>query len=348
MEKSKALARRSLNAVLMRSNSKVTDEALVHYSVEERNLMFNKIIRGHKIPESQLARLVLGPGGFLSLEQRRSIWPKLLGVSSSKFNKKDLSKAKFTANLVKDASTIKNDVNRSFVHFVSSKFNTKSDLAKKREDLYDILVYLFHENEAFYYYQGYNDVVAIHMLVCGEQVAIQTMQQQSRYMLRDFHHQDMEQTIAMINLLYLLLDKVDPKLVGALRKSNVLPFFCLSWIITWFAHDLTDFETICRLYDAFIVLPPSFPIYTAAALMTYPKFRAKVFKLGKDSAGIHHYLQNLPNQAEKKEKGFSFDSLLQNAFVYMQRVSSEQLVAMSKGVNRDSVLFEQYPYKWRK
>lgn len=41
---------------------------------------------------------------------------------------------------------------------------------------------------------------------------------------------------------------------GQIRVPS--PFNChfaVSWQLTWFAHTVTDFESICRLYDLFLV-----------------------------------------------------------------------------------------------
>jgi len=40
--------------------------------------------------------------------------------------------------------------------------------------------------------------------------------------------------------------------------------FCLSWLITWYGHVLSDFKHIVRLYDFFMACHPLMPIYLAA------------------------------------------------------------------------------------
>jgi len=44
--------------------------------------------------------------------------------------------------------------------------------------------------------------------------------------------------------------------------------FCLSWLITWYGHVLTEFRHIVRLYDFFMACHPLMPIYLAADVST--------------------------------------------------------------------------------
>jgi len=45
--------------------------------------------------------------------------------------------------------------------------------------------------------------------------------------------------------------------------------FCLSWLITWYGHVLSDFQDIVRLYDFFMACHPLMPIYLAAGVRIY-------------------------------------------------------------------------------
>ena len=49
-------------------------------------------------------------------------------------------------------------------------------------------------------------------------------------------------------------------------RAEVGTIFCLSWLITWYGHVLSDFRSIVRLYDYFIACHPLMPIYMAAAV----------------------------------------------------------------------------------
>ena len=47
-------------------------------------------------------------------------------------------------------------------------------------------------------------------------------------------------------------------------RSEVGTMFCLSWLITWYGHVLSEFRHIVRLYDFFMACHPLMPIYLAA------------------------------------------------------------------------------------
>ena len=52
-------------------------------------------------------------------------------------------------------------------------------------------------------------------------------------------------------------------------RSEVGTMFCLSWLITWYGHVLSEFRHIVRLYDFFMACHPLMPIYLAADVTVY-------------------------------------------------------------------------------
>lgn len=59
--------------------------------------------------------------------------------------------------------------------------------------------------------------------------------------------------VANTDVRMILLDKVEP-------------FFAMPWMITWFAHQLSRFQDVARLYDVFLVSHPLFCLYVSAAV----------------------------------------------------------------------------------
>lgn len=43
--------------------------------------------------------------------------------------------------------------------------------------------------------------------------------------------------------------------------------FCLPWLITWFAHTLSDYRHVVRLYDFFLASHDLMPMYIATAIV---------------------------------------------------------------------------------
>ena len=193
---------------------------------------------------------------------------------------------------------------------------------------------------------GFHDVASVHMLTCGDEMGVMTLLKHSQTMLKDFHEKTMEPTVAVTELLYVILDKLDRVVAQKLRKAQVKPLFALSWLLTGFAHDLKNFDNVCRLYDAFLSFHPLFPVYTAAALIITPKFRSGLLRLGNDSAEIHHYMQSLPKATEELREKFSYDRLLQAALGIMRAYPPKSIVDKSKQLKIGSVAFAKYPFSW--
>ncbi|KAL3938551.1 MAG: hypothetical protein SGARI_001697 [Bacillariaceae sp.] len=98
-------------------------------------------------------------------------------------------------------------------------------------------------------------------------------------------------------VLFPLLAKLDPMVHNHLLDADMEPFFCLSWIITWFSHDVRDTSLVKRLFDAFIVSHPLLPVYMAIAMMIHPFNRSIILETDCDFASLHQVLASLPRHS---------------------------------------------------
>ncbi|KAL7524338.1 hypothetical protein ACHAXR_000535, partial [Thalassiosira sp. AJA248-18] len=91
----------------------------------------------------------------------------------------------------------------------------------------------------------------------------------------------------------------DPQLHSHLINCQITePYFCLSWVITWFSHDVRDTELVKRLYDFFIVSHPLMSVYMSVAMMIHPLNRIEVLGVDcGDFAGVHVALADLPKNS---------------------------------------------------
>ena len=64
-----------------------------------------------------------------------------------------------------------------------------------------------------------------------------------------------------------MLLQADEELAQYILKAGVLPYFALSWYITWFAHEVQSLPQIARLFDLFMASHPLMPLYVGAAAM---------------------------------------------------------------------------------
>jgi len=100
-------------------------------------------------------------------------------------------------------------------------------------------------------------------------------------------------------VLFPLLSNIDREVHDHLLDADMEPFFCLSWILTWFSHDVRDTSLVKRLFDAFLVGHPSLPVYAALAMMTHPYNRRVILETDCDFASLHQCLASLPKHSCK-------------------------------------------------
>mmetsp|Transcript_37189 Transcript_37189/g.90216 ORF Transcript_37189/g.90216 Transcript_37189/m.90216 type:complete len:986 (-) Transcript_37189:201-3158(-) len=98
-------------------------------------------------------------------------------------------------------------------------------------------------------------------------------------------------------VLFPLLSKLDVDVHDHLLDADMEPFFCLSWIITWFAHDVRDTDLVKRLFDVFLVSHPLFPVYMSLAMMVHPYNRSIILQTDCDFASLHQCLASLPRNS---------------------------------------------------
>lgn len=78
----------------------------------------------------------------------------------------------------------------------------------------------------------------------------------------------MQATSEQLQLVHAMISTQNHQLRTFLDRSECGIMFCLSWCITWFGHDLEDYETLVRLYDLFLACPePLMPVYLSACLV---------------------------------------------------------------------------------
>lgn len=119
--------------------------------------------------------------------------------------------------------------------------------------------------------------------------------------LRDFLRPKLSVATAALDLLFPLILLEDQQLAMFLYQSQAQPFFAISWLLTWFSHNLFAFETVAKLFDFFITSHPLMPLYMCAAVILSK--RADILQLECEISEIHQFFQN--NLSTITEKEFS-------------------------------------------
>jgi hypothetical protein len=178
------------------------------------------------------------------------------------------------------------------------------------------------DEEKLHYYQGYHDVACIFLSTLGgtssgripgipgtpplsvpaaasgldlpAAVLLQVSQSHFRDCMRPNF---MCLQTAMRLALMPLIAVNDPDVHAHLFDCDMQPFFCLSWILTWFAHDIRDTAAVKRLFDVFLVSHPLMPMYMSVAMVIHPLNRREVLQTENDFADVHQTLQGLPKNS---------------------------------------------------
>lgn len=143
-----------------------------------------------------------------------------------------------------------------------------------------------------WYYQGYHDVVTTFLLVCrSTQLAECVVERVSRSHLRPMLGKDLTEVVALLNKMFPIVAAEDAELHAFLQASGVQPFFALPWVLTWFAHSVANFETVCRLFDLFLASEPSMPLFVAVAIVLWSK--AHVMRVPCEYSAVHSFFSKL-------------------------------------------------------
>jgi hypothetical protein len=196
---------------------------------------------------------------------------------------------------------VKTDIMRSFTHYQEdvSRF-TATPLAALQEQLELIINAVLCAQPDLHYYQGFHDIASVLLLVTDQVgLAHGLLQQLSVHHLRPYHSATITPVLAILAGLYPLLSQSDPALVTALQQLNIPPYFALSWIITWFSHDLPCLDLTLRIFDFLIASHPFMPLYLSAAfVLARRQLLVTAIQQSPDFAIIHHQLREIPRSAD--------------------------------------------------
>eukprot|EP00590_Aulacoseira_subarctica_P011711 CAMPEP_0172426408 /NCGR_PEP_ID=MMETSP1064-20121228/37262_1 /TAXON_ID=202472 /ORGANISM="Aulacoseira subarctica , Strain CCAP 1002/5" /LENGTH=490 /DNA_ID=CAMNT_0013169987 /DNA_START=279 /DNA_END=1748 /DNA_ORIENTATION=+ len=289
----------------------------------------------------RLRELALSDGGLLDDVIRRVAWPKLVGIDRYTDpavieNQGATSDLIFKPNSsgipsLKEMDQVQRDVVRCTWHLLSydqrriwrgrSGSKEKSDkiaslLRKKQRRLGHLINMILQDGAgSLKYYQGYHDVSSVFLNIlgtCGLGLTKATLYKVSLSHFREPMRESFHEIICVLRLtIFPLLAKFHPKLHDHLARAGMEPFFALSWVLSWFSHDVKDSRVASRMFDAFIVAHPLFPIYVSVAMILHPVNRNIILKTECDFAELHNVLCSLPkntcNYGWRRDGGYGSD-----------------------------------------
>ncbi|KAJ2725566.1 GTPase-activating protein gyp8 [Coemansia sp. Benny D115] len=228
--------------------------------------------------------------GLHSIRLRRRAWPLLL-------NFRALTDAGDRTAAHPDEGQLALDVPRTSLP-KSPEYRCDAEATRRRQSqLSEVVTRTLRSYPWLRYYQGFHELSMTFLCVFGsERPATEAAKMVALFFVRDAMANDFERVLQQLRLLYVILETTSPEVHRLLVDLDVPEFFAISWVLTWFAHDLDDFETICRIYDFLITMPPMQVVYMAAAMIK--QHEKEILGYERDFAVVHTELAKLPRKIQ--------------------------------------------------
>eukprot|EP01084_Bolivina_argentea_P150946 263541_1 len=167
-------------------------------------------------------------------------------------------------------SQIEKDIGRSSLKYYN--LYAKRGKRKSEASLSKILHDIFDENDELHYIQGFNDVTSVFYAVCNNEKLAQTISNKvARTLLSDYIMMSEDEHINVVNykLIFDIIECHDKELRLYLDNAHDFISISISWLLTWFAHQIKDITIISRIYDYCLCSDKLISSYLSAALVIY-------------------------------------------------------------------------------
>ncbi|KAG2228994.1 hypothetical protein INT48_002081 [Thamnidium elegans] len=171
--------------------------------------------------------------------------------------------------------------------------------------------------------------------VLGKKAAIPAAENVALFFIRDAMLDSFDPVSKQLRLMSSLIEYEDPELTLFLEKSNVMPYYALSWILTWFSHDFEDYEKVIRLFDLFIASPAIMPVFIASAITLLR--RDEILKAETDI--VHSLVTRIPQNMD-------IEKIIQKAVDLEKRYSALQLQKQSGIWLHDESVINTWQKDW--
>jgi hypothetical protein len=240
----------------------------------------------------EIRKFSISKGGFVSSPLRRFFYKKLFGVSTNNNNNfihledDDARKVQLTSWY----KIIDLDVRRTIAnHFFKNdndeeNFRLKNDVhTELKSNLSQLLKTFFiinHKKFNYEYYQGFHDIGLYLFIIFSNSEAntLYSLQKVSENFLKDYlapsnipngyGHFRMEKILEILSDLILSIDKNLHRFIQNNSQYSIPPVV-LSWIVTFFTHDINEPFLILRILDYLFFSHPIAIFHIAAHVHKY-------------------------------------------------------------------------------
>mmetsp|Transcript_29807 Transcript_29807/g.39172 ORF Transcript_29807/g.39172 Transcript_29807/m.39172 type:complete len:441 (-) Transcript_29807:118-1440(-) len=278
-------------------------------------------------------------GGFQLQHLRDQAWPKLLQVTSEEGQS-------FREKIVEHSDTeqVRRDVERSLWHWHRVRRWGHSRLTQKRNKLSDIINAVISAHPGLHYFQGYHDLIGVLLLILSnENVTYAAAERLSLTYHRESMREDFQQVTLQLQLLHPILKYFDRQLFEFLEDVQLEPFYAISWVLTWFAHDISELDLVARLFDVFLSSDPMFSLYLSAAVLVHR--REEILTIEADFGILHNSLIKLPVNLD-------YEAVLKRARIMIELLPPKLLLftvekTLREEIEEQRLAFLEYPAPWK-
>ena len=192
------------------------------------------------------------------------------------------------------------------------------------------------EDEKLHYYQGLHDVASVVLYnINVPSAAAAILEKIATFHLRDATRQDFTQISTMLDVVFFpLLSCIDEEVHDFLLHCDCSADMFLPWIITWFAHDVHNIESISRLFDAFLASHPLMPVYLSVAIVVHPRSRKQIFATeccaGMMQITVKQLLRGISFDFEEAETDIPFQDMIDDAISFMKKIHPGSILQLCK------------------
>ncbi|EAL65971.1 RabGAP/TBC domain-containing protein [Dictyostelium discoideum AX4] len=267
--------------------------------------------------------------GFVNKVLRKRIWPLLLNIDTNNI----INHSEKIINH-KDTDQVTKDVERSMWRFTKGNSQLRN---RKKPELTRIVNAVLSIHPQLYYFQGYHEIASVLLLISDESLAFAMLERLSIYHFNDCMLPNFAEVLKVLNLIFPLISMVDQHVYNFIIKSQVQPMFAISWILTWFSHNLDELDTAARVYDYLLSAHPMASIYLSVCVITSQRETLLNLECSFDS--IHAFFtSNLPE--------LDFDKIIKQTDSLLEKITPSKLQSSSKVYLLPESQLNRYPYDW--
>eukprot|EP00040_Diaphanoeca_grandis_P014547 m.73902 g.73902 ORF g.73902 m.73902 type:complete len:405 (-) comp24602_c1_seq2:192-1406(-) len=297
-----------------------------------------RMLENESVQLSELQECCITKHGLVNKELRQHVWPMLLGIN--RYEVPDHRAVNRNLEPAKSVNQVKLDIDRSFWRFPKGINDQKRMKLRKRST--EIINAVFAQSRELCYYQGYHEVCAVLMLNCGDTMAFGMACILSSCHLADTHEPTLKKSIAYCELIFAIVGKVDPELMAHITASEAQCHFAISWILTFFSHDVDDFALISRIYDACFGSHPFFCIYLSAALII--QSREKLMEVScEEMSDMHKALTLIPLSADFESAIAHAHSLITGIYPVSKSIHDSTIAPDARTLLKQSTTLLRFP-----